>query len=132
MPLVGAAFTTLVVVCLLIQFVVPKFAEEDSVKMLIVKADSDGNSGDKIFSLHTISHNAEFYGSGRIVRTDDGQQRRFNSVQEIVDEMKTAGASKSLVLMPVAYTKEMPAYKMIEPTVIGDNGELAIVRFVLK
>ncbi|MGH9818746.1 MAG: ArnT family glycosyltransferase, partial [Pyrinomonadaceae bacterium] len=131
-PLIAMAFATLITVCVLIQFVVPKFADEDSVKTLIAGADRNGHSGDQIFSLHTISHNAEFYGSGRIVRADDGQQRRFNSVPEIVDDMESNGLTSALVLMPIAYTKEMPAYKMITATVIGDNGELAIVEFGLK
>lgn len=131
-PLIGTAFVTLIAVCLLIQFVVPKFAEGDSVKTLIAKADNDGDGNDKIFSLHTVSHNAEFYGSGRIVRAEDGQQRRFNSVPEIVDEMKNESINTALVLMPIAYTREMPAFEMIEAKVIGDNGELAIVEFALK
>ena len=127
--LIAGAFTTLVSVCLLIQFVAPTFADGDSVRSLIAAA---GTIDDKIFCLHTISHNDEFYGAGRLIRNGDGTQRRFNGVQEIVDEMKTESLSESLVLMPVAYTKEMPIYNMIEATSIRDNGELAIVRFKLK
>jgi 4-amino-4-deoxy-L-arabinose transferase-like glycosyltransferase len=132
MPLIGVAFTTLIAVCILIQFVVPKFADEDSVKALISAADAGGNNADKIFSLHTISHNAEFYGAGRLERTDDGKQRRFNGVPELVEEMKREGLQQAVVLMPIAYTKEIPVYKEIDPKVIADNGELVIVRFVLK
>lgn len=130
--LLGVAFSTLVIVCLLIEFVVPRFAEQDSVKSLIIAADASSNSRGKIFSLHTVSHNAEFYGSGRIERTPAGEQRRFNSVQEIVDQMKNEDLQSSIVIMPVAYTREMPVYKMIVPTIIGDNGDFAIVRFSLK
>ena len=127
--MIAGAFTTLIAVCILIQFVAPTVAEGDSVRTLIAAA---GQNPDKIFCLHTLSYNAEFYGAGRLIRTFDGTQRRFNSVQEIVDEMKKEGLSESLVLMPVAYLKEMPIYNMIEATPIKDNGELAIVRFTLK
>ena len=127
--LIAGAFTTVIAVSLLIQFVAPTIADADSVRSLIA---ATGPSTDKIFCLHTLSHNAEFYGAGRLIRNSDGTQRRFNSVQEIVDEMKRAGLSESLVLMPIAYIKEMPVYNMIEATPIKDNGELAIVRFTLK
>ena len=119
----------MIAVCLLIQFVAPTVAEGDSVRALIAAA---GQNTDKIFCLHTLSHNAEFYGAGRLIRNADGTQRRFNSVQEIVDEMRRNGISESLVLMPIAYIKEMPIYNMIEATPIKENGELAIVRFTLK
>jgi len=129
MLLTAGAFTTLIVVCLLVQFVAPTFADGDSVKSLVAVADS---REDKIFCLHTLSHNLEFYGAGRLIRNADGTHRRFNSVQEIVDEMRRQGLSEALALMPIAYTKEMPAYAMIEATTIQDNGEIAIVRFKLQ
>ena len=132
MSLIAVAFTTPMVVCVMSQIVVPTYADSDSVKSLISAADAGGYKDDKIFCLHTVSHNAEFYGAGRLVRNADGSQRRFNSVQELVDEMKSKGLQEGLVLMPDAYTKEMPIYDMIVPSVIADNGELAIVRFLLK
>ncbi|MEP7074990.1 MAG: glycosyltransferase family 39 protein [Acidobacteriota bacterium] len=131
-PLIVFAFATLIAVCFLSKTVVPRYAEDDSVKSMIASADKAGYATDKIFSLHTVSHNAEFYGAGRLIRNEDGTQRRFNGVPEIVEEMRGKGMTESLVIMPIAYTREMPIYEMIVPTVLSTNSEFAIVRFFLK
>jgi 4-amino-4-deoxy-L-arabinose transferase-like glycosyltransferase len=131
-PTLALAFVTLGGICILSTTVVPKYAEDDSVKAMIASATKAGYGTDKIFSLHTVSHNSEFYGAGRLIRNEDGTQRRFNSVQEIVEVMREKGLSEALVIMPVAYTREMPIYEMIVTDVLSTNSEFAIVRFVLK
>ncbi|MEP6847439.1 MAG: glycosyltransferase family 39 protein [Acidobacteriota bacterium] len=131
-PLIVFAFVTLIAVCILSKTVVPRYADDDSVKSMIASADKAGYATDKLLSLHTVSHNAEFYGAGRLIRNEDGTQRRFNGVPEIVEVMRADGITESLVIMPIAYTREMPIYDMIVPTVLSTNSEFAIVRFVLK
>ncbi|HLM59474.1 MAG TPA: glycosyltransferase family 39 protein, partial [Pyrinomonadaceae bacterium] len=80
-------FLLFAVVALALQLIVPKFADDDSVKRLIETTNAKGFTRQRIVNLYTISHNAEFYAANRLVRTD-GKQRRFFDTAEIVREMK--------------------------------------------
>jgi hypothetical protein len=99
----------------------------ETVKPLIEIADANGYTNEKVLNLNTISHNAEFYAANRLVRTDDGKQRRFFEAAEIVGEIKREDAKSVLVLVPIQYLNQLTESDLVEAKVLGDNTELAIV-----
>lgn len=121
------AFTTFLVVALLAQFFIHDFLHEETVKHLVDTANANGYKTEKILNLHTISHSAEFYGAGRLIREADGKQRRFYGVSEIVEELKKENAEQILVLIPLEYLNTLTVSEHVETRVLDDNGELAIV-----
>jgi 4-amino-4-deoxy-L-arabinose transferase-like glycosyltransferase len=121
-----AGATFLIIIALLL-FVVPRFAEGDSVKGLIAAANGRGFVDAKVLSMHTVSHNAEFYAAGRLVREGDGKQRKFLGPLEVLEEMRREGNKPVLVLIPLEYSKQLTESRDFRGEAIKDNGEIAIV-----
>jgi len=119
----AVSFITFVVVIGLLTFVVPKFADADSVRRLIQTADANGYSTSKIANFATLSHNAEFYADGRLLRDADGVQITFYDPAKIT-EVQQKVKEPLLVLVPL---KHLDALKVEQKTQIADNGVLAIV-----
>ena len=126
----AAAVLTLVVSVALLIFVVPQFADKDSVREMMREADGRGYSGSKVAMLYTVVHNAEFYAPGRIIRTGDGRQRQFNNTGELIDQLRTLPDRSALVLLPPHLSQHLSADPAIAAEQIADNGEyaLALVR----
>ncbi len=122
----GLAMATVVVVVGIIIFALPRFADLDSVKSLIESADSRGYQRAKVLTMHTISHNAEFYAAGRLVRDSNGRQLRLPGVAEVLNEIKRAGSDGALVLVPIEYRRQLADSPLVDTELISDNGELAI------
>lgn len=125
--LAGVAAATMTTVALLARFFVADFIREETVWHLIATADERGYRTEKIVNMHTISHSAEYYGAGRLVRLSDGKQRKFYSVPEIVEQMQRDGASGVLVIVPQVYLYTVNGSGMVESEVLDENGELVIV-----
>jgi hypothetical protein len=123
----ATAALTLIISALLAQFAAADFVKEETVKSLIETARAKGRARENIYSLHFVSHSAEFYGAGRLIRDADGRQRRFFGVSEVTEEMKRRGEAQSLVLIPLEYLNYLTKSELVETEVLGDNGELAIV-----
>jgi 4-amino-4-deoxy-L-arabinose transferase-like glycosyltransferase len=121
------ALLTLIAVAVLSQFFITGFLHEETVKHLIDTANSKGYRAEKILTLHTISHSAEFYGAGRLVRETDGKQKRLYGVSQVVDEMKRENAGTTLVIVPLVYLNQLTKSDLVTSEVLDDNGELAIV-----
>jgi len=121
------AFAMFAVVVVILQFFVVSQVPTETVKPLIEIADANGYTNEKVLNLNTISHSAEFYAANRLVRTDDGKQRRFFDAAEIVGEMKREDAKSVLVLVPIQYLTQLTESDPVEAKVLGDNTELAIV-----
>ena len=126
------AGTTLIGSILLLAFVVPGFAERDSVKSLINASDERGYSSSRILTLHNISHNAEFYAAGRLVRDADGKQRYLSAIREITDQVMAHGGGPLLVLVPVNHLAQLTSANDLRVEVIKENGELAIAAVSAK
>jgi 4-amino-4-deoxy-L-arabinose transferase-like glycosyltransferase len=126
------ALVVLIGMAILAQFFITGFLHEETVKHLIDTANSKGYTTEKILTLHTISHSAEFYGAGRLVREDDGKQKRLYGVSQVVDEIKRANAKQTLVIIPLVYLNQLTKSDLITSEVLDDNGELAIVFVKLK
>lgn len=121
-----AAATFLVIVGLLI-WVVPNFADDESVKRLIEAADNKGYSTAEVIGLHTLSHNAEFYAAGRLLRTADGKQVKFYGVSEVADEVRRKNGQPVLVLVPNEYAFQTVTNPLIRAEIIAQNRELSIL-----
>ncbi len=124
-PLIAAAVFLATTVALVT--VVPRFADTDSVKALIQKAGDRGYSNETILSLHTVSHNAEFYGAGRLLRDETGKQKRLYGPAEVLAEIERENRRKVLVLVPLEYLVQVTSNEKLSAEVIADNGELAIL-----
>ncbi len=122
-----AALATFAIVVALILFAVPRFADADSVKGLVAEADENGYRTERILTLHWISHNAEFYASGRLLRDDAGKQKKLLGTTDVLDEIKKNSGEPMLVLVPLEYLKQLQDSPLLQSKVLKDNGELAIV-----
>ncbi|NNE99980.1 MAG: glycosyltransferase family 39 protein [Pyrinomonadaceae bacterium] len=120
------AFLTFLVVAILLQFALPRYAVNDSVKGLVTAANERGYTAEKILNFNTISHSIEFYGANRLLREDDGKQKRFDKALEIDEYMKAEEARRVLVLAPVQFEKGLKLSESLEVTKIRQNSELGI------
>lgn len=125
------AVTTLVTIIIILQFVLPGFADNDSVKRLITSADDRGYGMNKVVGFVTISHNAEFYAAGRLLRGSDGKQRRLNGPSEVTELLMSEGKPVLLLIRPehLKHVVDDPEFAV---EMIADNGELAIVAATLR
>ena len=121
------AGATFVLVLVAILVFAPRFAEADSVKGLFAIADERGFSGAPVMMLHGISHNAEFYAPGRLVRDGEGKQKRFLGPREISAALTTLNREHGLVLVPMEYLSQLLESDSVRSEPIAENGELAIV-----
>ncbi len=123
----GLAFLTLAIVAVVLQFVVPNYAFRDSTKGLIETARAQGYADEKVLNLHTISHNAEFYAAGRLIRDENGKLKKFFGVGEVAEEIEREGGKDVLVLVPLEYLHELPESSIVESKILDQTEELAIV-----
>lgn len=126
------AFTTFATVAIAVQFFLPTYAKEDSVKALLASANELGYKSESVINLHTISHNAEFYAAGRLIRTEDGKLRKFLGVPEIREQLTAEQNNRLLVLVPNEYLGELIDNNEINSKVLKENGDLAIVLVIQK
>ncbi len=119
----GTAAATLVLVLIAIVVFLPSFAEADSVKALFVVADERGMGSRPVLMLHRVSHNAEFYAPGRIVRDADGKQKKLLGPAEIGAEMKDLGVSEALLLVPREYVYQLTQTDKVHAEVLKSNEE---------
>jgi len=121
------AFAAFAAVAVALRFFVHSYAQADTTKHLIETANASGYDNAKILNLHTISHNAEFYGSGRLIRSADGKLKKYFGVAEVAEEIRRGGDRDVLVLVPLEYLHELPESDLVESKILDNNGELAIV-----
>lgn len=126
------AVVTLVASAITAQFVIAPFLHEETVRHLMQTANGSGFTNDRVLMLHTISHSAEFYAAGRLLRDADGKQKRLFGVSEVISEMKSAGRTEDLVMVPLEYVGQLTKNDQLETRVLDDNGELAIVVVKLR
>jgi len=122
----ATASGTLVISIVLVLFVLPHFADTDSVRSLIRSADDRGYANARVINLHMISHNSEFYAAKRLSRDDNGKLRRFNSNVEVREFITVNGGSPVLALIPLEHLKELTRDQTVRSEVLSENGEVAI------
>ncbi len=122
----------LVTISILLVTAVPRFAETDSVKTLIQKADERSFRGQRVMMVYTLSHNAEFYAAGRLLRDETGKQRTFYQVEQLLPFLNSEPERRALVLVPIEHLDVLKKNSNISTEVIGDNSELAIAAISAK
>jgi len=123
----ATAFATFAVIVGLIIFALPHYAEMDSARSLIDAASKKGFTQERVAGFDTVSHSAEFYAAGRLIREPDGKQRNFSGAAEILEQMNNDGTQKILVITP---TEKLPAFlenQFVRTELIKNNGRFAIV-----
>lgn len=123
----GIASATFVTTIVLLVAVVPRFADYDSVKSLIAAADERGFASSKVLTMHTISYNAEFYAAGRLIRDEDGQQRKLYGPSEVLSVAAGEDGKPVLVLVPLEYQHQLTNAAQLKTQLLKDNGELSII-----
>jgi 4-amino-4-deoxy-L-arabinose transferase-like glycosyltransferase len=123
----GIATVTFVATIILLATVVPRFADYDSVKSLIAAGNERGFAASKVLTLHTISHNAEYYAAGRLLRDENGKQKKLYGPSEILTVIADNGGKPVLVLVPLEYQHQLTNATQLSSEVLSNNGELAIV-----
>ncbi len=126
------AATTFASAILLIIFVVPRYAETDSVKTLIQTANERGYQSNRVLTLHTVSHNAEFYAAGRLLRDAEGKLRYLSGIGEVMTEIAADNGRSVLVLVPLEFLSQLTDSEKLKTEIIKDNSELAIAAVSLK
>ena len=120
-----AALTFGVAIALLI-FVMPNYAETDSVKMLIQAADEQGYGSSRVLNFQNISHSAEFYAAGRLIRDEQGKQLALSSIGELTSALVNENSHTALVLTPIEYEPQLTGDESIHTEIIQNNGDLVI------
>lgn len=126
------AAATFVGTILLVVLALPRFADTDSVRSLIGAATERGYTTNRVLTLHTISYNAEFYAAGRLLRDQNGKQRRLSTISEVLAEAGAENGRPVLVLVPVEYVSQLQREPKLTTQVLKDNGELSIAVVSLK
>ncbi len=117
---------TLAVVLISIVGFAPAFAENDSVKALFATAHDRGLDGIPVMAMHRVSHNAEFYASGPLLRNAEGKQERLTGPKEVLEEMRSLGKSTALVLIPPEYLHHLTQSDLIHAEILKSNDEWAL------
>ncbi len=120
------AIAMLVVVIGIIQFALPSFAENDSVKKLAAAAESRGFAEKPVAGFLTINHNAEFYFSGRLFRTEEGRQRKLNGPADIPPLLRENGGEPVLLILRQEHIQHLNKDPEAECEVIETAGEYAL------
>ena len=119
----GVALATLASIAASLNLVAPPYFDADSVKRLVQTADANGYSKAKVASFRTSSQGSEFYAAGRLIRDENGAQRRFENPSDIAAYQQQFG-EPLLVLVPL---KQLDLLADIASEPIAENGDLAIV-----
>jgi 4-amino-4-deoxy-L-arabinose transferase-like glycosyltransferase len=126
------AVGTFVVVFGIVNFVAPALADADSTRSLIAAADQGGYSSAKVLSFRSLSHNAEFYAAGRLVRDMEGKQRAFYSPTELAMFVRENGGMPVLVLAHPEHMTDMLTSPELRCELIREAGETGIYAVVVK
>ena len=122
----GVTLGTYVLVVIALIFVVPRSLKSETVKDLIAAANSKGYADLPVSGFITVSHNAEFYAAGRLIRDADGKQHRFVGAAEIRDYILAHNGTHLLIFCPIEHVRHLTNSDLIDTQVIDDNGELDI------
>ncbi len=124
---VGLAGATFAVVGVLLLTAVPWYADSDSVKRLISEANARGYDKAVVLTQHSISHNAEFYAAGRLLRSPDGKQMRLNSPAQLLEEIRRRNGEAVLILVPNEWAEQTLASPLLSTELIASNSEQSII-----
>ncbi len=123
----AAAFATFAIIVGIVLFVLPGFADRDSVRRLIATADNMGFGESRVAGFDTVSHNAEFYAAGRLFRNTDGTQRKFEDPEELRQAITEANGKPVIVLVKLEMLDRLKTDSRIRIETLAENGDLVAV-----
>lgn len=103
-----------------------RIVEHESVKGLIMKANSKGYGSAPLVQMHTIERTSEFYAADRLRRGSDGEVLKLEGTRDVLDAARQQ-AGPILVLVPAEYESQLTQNQQLESHVIGNNGEFALM-----
>jgi hypothetical protein len=80
-----------------------------------------------VVALHHLSHNAEFYAAGRLLRDGNGEQKLLYGPGAVIEELKVSGSRKILVLVPTEYLAQIRNFTPLKTEFIAENAETALI-----
>jgi 4-amino-4-deoxy-L-arabinose transferase-like glycosyltransferase len=122
----STAVGTYALVIIALIFLVPRFLRSETVKGLLATANSKGYQNLQVSGFIAVSHNAEFYAGGRLIRDEDGKQHRFIGAAELRDYIDSHGGTPLLIFCPLEHVRHLTNSDLIHTDVLDDNGELAV------
>ena len=122
----GTATTTLALILISIIVFAPGFAETDSVKSLFTTARTRGLEGLPVLMMHRVSHNAEFYATGPLLRDAEGKQDRLTGPKEVREEMERLGTNRALVMIPPEYIEHLTRSDLVQTEVLRSNADWSL------
>ena len=126
LPIAIASATAVLVLIALLFFARP-IANRESVKDLLLVADTRGYADAPVLARDSDDRSAEFYAYDRVVYGPDGEVMTFDKVS--TDEARARGG-KLVVLIPSEYVKDFRGIPGIE--IIGDNGRTAVLGWTVR
>jgi hypothetical protein len=102
----------------------PKFAEVESVRNLLRRADARGYSNLPVFARSADDRSAEFYASGHVVYDSTGEPVMLEKIPEMQAEAKARGPI--LIVVPADYVDIVR--RMPDMEIIGTNGRVALIK----
>jgi 4-amino-4-deoxy-L-arabinose transferase-like glycosyltransferase len=116
------AVATVVAVLVVLNFFAAPFARRESVRDLLILADSRGYANAPVLARRGDDRSAEFYAHGRVVYGPNGEPLTFDEIS--VDEARARGG-KFVVFIPVEHAENLRGASKIE--ILGDNGKTAVL-----
>jgi 4-amino-4-deoxy-L-arabinose transferase-like glycosyltransferase len=104
----------------------PKFAEVESVRNLLRRADARGYSNLPVFARSADDRSAEFYASGHVVYDSTGEPVMLEKIPEMQAEAKARGPI--LIVVPADYVDIVR--RMPDMEIIGTNGRVALIKVI--
>ena len=121
------AIGTFSAVLLAVTFFAQDFARTDSVKGLFEVATERNLDSLPVLMLHGVSHNAEFYAPGRIVRDENGKQKTLYGPLEVLREIRLRGGRPVLVLVRQDFLSQLVQSDVMTTEVLKGNEEWSLV-----
>jgi len=121
------AGATVALVLIVLSFAARPFANRESVRDLLLLADTRGYANAPVLAQRSDDRSAEFYAHDRVVYGADGEVVTFDQIS--VDEARARGG-KFVVMIPLEYVDNFRGSPGIE--VIGDNGRTALLGWNLS
>lgn len=108
-----------------LNMIAPIAARDESVRYLVVAADSRGYATAPIVQLHTVQRGTEFYAAKRISYGADGEPVKFEGAGQVVEAAGRAGVV--LCFVPIEFESQVTGDKHLQTELIGSNRSVALL-----
>jgi len=107
-----------------LNMIAPIAARDESIRDLVVAADSRGYATASIVQLHTVQRGAEFYAANRISYGTDGEPVKFEGAGQVVEAAGRSGVL--LCFVPIEFESQLTGDKHLQTELIANNRSIAL------